>query len=159
MSDPKPPLKITMDRLEQILDAYGASPEAWPASERAAVTALLQSSEQARQLCRQAAELDEVLDAAPSIEPSAELRRRVIGAVPARPPSFAERLDGLAARVWPFGPRWRPAAALVIAAALGIAVGTWMPNDPGATAGTDTASTQDISELVFAGSAYSGDEP
>ncbi len=159
MSNPKPTLKITMDRLEQILDAYGANPDAWPQSEREAVEALLQSSEQARLLRRQAAELDQMLDAAESIEPSAALRQRIVDALPARAASFGQRLDRIADWLWPFGPRWRPAVALVVAAALGIAVGTWMPSESSQTAATDTASTQEFAELVFAGSVYSGEEP
>lgn len=157
MNDPKQLNDMTIDRLEQILDAYGAAPQAWPAGERAAALALMERSESARQLCEQAAQLDSLLDTAADIEASSELRARVLGALPSKPMSWAARLDRVATWVWPFGPTWRPAAALVAAAALGIGVGTWIPNDP--TADVDTASTPDVSELVFAGYAYSGDEP
>lgn len=82
---------LTMERLVEMLDAYGAAPERWPAAERAAAEALIARSEEARAHQRRAAELDRLLDALPTVAPSAGLRERVLAAAPKRRP---------AARAW-----------------------------------------------------------
>lgn len=75
----------TLDRLTEILDAYGADPNRWPAAERADALALVAVSPDARDLVAAAARLDAVLDALPPAQaPSAALRARIVAAAPAR---------------------------------------------------------------------------
>jgi len=45
--DNGPPV-MTLQRLQQLLDAYGANPERWPLEERAAALALLEHSTEAQ---------------------------------------------------------------------------------------------------------------
>jgi hypothetical protein len=124
---------MTLERLRQILDAYGASPERWPAAERDAALALLDSTPEARAARNVAARLDAALDLAPAADASDELTARVLaelpGAVADVAPSHAEHQRRAAhvrdhARRGPHHPRrrartWRYAAVgLPLAAAL-----------------------------------------
>lgn len=68
---------VTINRLKALLDAYGASPERWPDEERAAATALIETSAAARRLVEEAATLDSLLDKVPEPEVSAALASRV----------------------------------------------------------------------------------
>jgi len=157
MNGPTSRQPMTMTRFARMVACYGASPRAWPEDERDAAQALLAASDEAKALCRAEAELDGELDKAASIHPSDALRRRILAGVPGRDRSLRDRLDELVAAVWPFGGVWRPAAALTTAAALGIAVGVWAPYE--LQTGDDTTTGLDVSDLVFAGYAYLGDEP
>ena len=72
------PSAMTLLRLQQLLDAYGASPERWPAEERVAALTLFERSAEARLQRDDAARLDSLLDLAPVVHPSAELARRIL---------------------------------------------------------------------------------
>lgn len=61
---------MTLDRLKELLDTYGADPDRWPLEERIAMLDLLARSETARDLAAQAASLDALLDRAPLPMPS-----------------------------------------------------------------------------------------
>src|SRR6266702_3414702 len=61
---------MTLQRLQQLLDAYGADPERWPAEERLAALALLAHSPEAQTQREQVA------------HPSAELAARILAAAP-----------------------------------------------------------------------------
>jgi hypothetical protein len=76
------PAMMTLQRLQELLDAYGANPEHWPANERPAAQALLERSDEARVLRNEAARLDALLDLAPRWTPSAELQERVLAFAP-----------------------------------------------------------------------------
>jgi hypothetical protein len=79
--DNRPPT-MTLQRLRQLLDAYGASPDRWPAEERAAAVALLADSVEVQSQRDAAACLDALLDLAPVVPPSTELAARVLAATP-----------------------------------------------------------------------------
>lgn len=68
---------VTISRLKTLLDAYGVSPERWPEEERAAATALIETSAEAHILMEEAAALDRLLDRLPEPEVSAALTSRV----------------------------------------------------------------------------------
>ncbi len=68
---------VTVSRLKALLDAYGAAPECWPEEERAAATALIETSSEARILVKEADALDSLLDKIPEPEVSAALTSRV----------------------------------------------------------------------------------
>jgi len=75
---------MTLARLEEILDAYGADPVRWPDGERAAMLDLLARSPDARRRRDEAAALDELLDAVPATPPSPALAARILAASPPR---------------------------------------------------------------------------
>lgn len=102
-----------LDRLAELLDAYGARSERWPSDERAGALALLAGSAQARALRDCAARLDALLDRLPVAVPSPGLAARVVRA--ARPPRAP----------WPAV--WGAAA---LAAAAGLALWLAVPRAP-----------------------------
>lgn len=53
---------MTPDRFATLIDAYGASPERWPAPERQAALAYLQATPAAQTLVAEAGRLDALLD-------------------------------------------------------------------------------------------------
>jgi hypothetical protein len=99
---------ITMERLAELLDAYGAAPERWPEAERHAARQLVDGSLAARALYREAEALDRELDVLPPEPPSALLVARVLAAAPrpARP--------------------WRRVLAVAVPLAAAAAVTLWL---------------------------------
>lgn len=76
------PSVMTVQRLQQVFDAYGANLERWPSEERAAALVLLAQSVEARAQQEEAARLDSLLNLAPVAYPSAELVTRLLAAAP-----------------------------------------------------------------------------
>ena len=79
MNDRSP---MTLARLRELLDAYGADPERWPQEERDAACALLAQSVQAQRRHEASARLDAVLNLAPAHAASPALVERILAAVP-----------------------------------------------------------------------------
>jgi hypothetical protein len=77
--------RMTPERLEALLEAYGAAAERWPEAERDAARQAIEASADARRLWQQAAHLDRLLDALRADAPSSALALRVLAAAP-RPP-------------------------------------------------------------------------
>ena len=102
------------------LEAYGADPDRWPAAERAAALALLQSSPAAAQSQRDAAALDQLLDLDLARGPNAQLHSRILVALPV---PTANWRDGWA-ELWQEIGGWRLAAP---AFALSVSLGLWLP--------------------------------
>ena len=94
-------MEVDHDRLEALLEAYGADPERWPAAERDQAVALLASSAEARALQREAATLDRMLDLAAPPAPSPELMADILAGASVSP------WRRWAAMLWPFGPIWK----------------------------------------------------
>lgn len=119
------PTNMRLDRFRALLEAYGAAPGRWPEDERAAATALLADSEDARTLHREAASLDDALDLVEAPAPSPELARRVEELVFERPAPAAQRSitkPSLTRRLRTWRAAWRP-AVLAASGVLGLAVG------------------------------------
>ncbi|MGD9538288.1 MAG: hypothetical protein AB7P52_11970 [Alphaproteobacteria bacterium] len=114
---------FTVARLADALDAYGGDFRRWPDGLRAPAEALVARDAEARRLHEAALALDALLDAAPAPLPSRELKARIVRR--AAPPLWRQ---GLAA-LWPFGPAWQPAAALLLIAAIGVAIGPYLGSD------------------------------
>jgi len=94
---------VTLDRLAQLLDAYGGEPARWPEHERAAALQLIAANPEAQAMQRSALELDGALDTdvLPDVASSA-LRARVLE-IPIRHPR-EERAAGWSwKRNWMFG--------------------------------------------------------
>jgi len=136
--------EMTLDRLGELFDAYGARPERWPSAERAAALALLFASREARARRDAAAALDTMLDRAPAPNPAPELADRILAGARrgVRPVSRPQRR------------RLPVVAALGFAAAASIAL--WLvrrsevprPLDPAAVAQLDDYETPTDSLLA-----------
>lgn len=136
----RPPM--TLQRLGELLEAYGARSEGWPVEEQSAALALLRESAEGRRLRNQAAALDTVLDRSRAPAPSAALLDRVLAAAPAavretqgirgshatigtsRPPAY----DGAHASRRPARSRWRAVAVASFVAAASLAL--WLTRQP-----------------------------
>ena len=114
---------VTISRLKALLDAYGAAPECWPEEERAAATALIETSPEARILVEEADALDSLLDKIPEPEVSAALTSRVRSmALPAIEAKSGGMFSRLAAFLQPDSRLgWQGAVAM--AGVLGIVAG------------------------------------
>lgn len=107
------PRSITLERLAELLDAYGGAPERWPDAERAAAQRLVDESVGARTLWEKALHLDRVIDALPSQPPSSSLHAQVLAAMPHR----------RVARLWPRRVMIAVPAAAAAALMLWLAIG------------------------------------
>lgn len=128
----------TADRANAILDAYGADPARWPEGERDGVVALIGARPDLARRQLDEAMLDRMMgdavaSGAPRVGTSALMARILAAAEREGAPSRRSRaapLDRQGWRhgswlnaLWPFGPPWQPASALVAAALLGIIAG------------------------------------
>lgn len=118
---------MNLDRLTELLEAYGADPARWPESERPAALALLAATPAARGMQREMAALDQLLAQPPVIQPDSALQARILRQLPpARPASGAAlRFDVWAAlaRLLPLRAALPQMAVLAVALTLGIGVG------------------------------------
>lgn len=125
---------IDLDRLRNVLDAYGAEPERWPAEERDGLQALVSSTPEAETLVREAARLDALLDrASPAPDSSALLARRVLD----QAPTPARRASSRG---------WRVALPIAAAAALALWLG-WdaqAPQTPSPIVAQETLPQEEI---------------
>ena len=112
-----------LDRLELLLEAYGAGPHRWPAAERDRAVELLTRSPAAQALQREAAALDRLLDQAMPPAPSPELIADILAGASASP------WWRWAGTLWPFGPIWKPASALALVGLLGVVTGLLAPGE------------------------------
>ena len=113
-----------MDRLRELLEAYGAEPGRWPAQERAAAQTLLAENEEARRLRKQAASVDGLLDRATPIAPPIIDAELLVASVTATPQKTAEIVPlRPAARHSSGGSFWLKVASLAAAAMIGFLVG------------------------------------
>jgi len=137
---------MSLSRLRELVAAYGASPERFPESERAAAQALLKVSDHARMLAGSEQSLDTWLDAASAPALSSELEQR-LAAIPR---------DVRGPRKLPVRRRalWAPAVGWAAAALIGLWIGTTSAEadtlaDAGALASTDDAAFGDASERLL----------
>jgi hypothetical protein len=76
---------MTIARLRIILDAYGAAPERWPETERAAALALIAQAPEARAAVAAASALDATLGAYPNPAENAINPLKLVAAITAQP--------------------------------------------------------------------------
>lgn len=115
--------EMSLERLEQMVAAYGADPAHWPEAERESAERLMAHSAAGRDLLAQAKELDIALSRVASDVPDAAMAR-LMAATAFPPPrvsspssSLLDRLSYVASAFWP------RATVLASMAALGIVVG------------------------------------
>lgn len=119
-TSPPPRSALSIERFQQLVEAYGAEPRRWPTDERAAALALLVCSDEARHICEEARALDALLDALPGQEASPALHARILAMAPvatAAPATTRGRVVALRPRLIP-----RVAAAFPFAAAAALAL-------------------------------------
>lgn len=104
---------MTLDRLREILDAYGADQDRWPAAEREAVLALLAASPEARAAARAAMALDDLLARYDNPAAGAFDPLKIVAATKSTAPANDNRVEI----------RWPNLAGLAAAAVVGFYVG------------------------------------
>jgi hypothetical protein len=131
------------ERLEQLLDSYGADERRWPAELRATMLDTLDAHPGARQQRQAARDLDLLLD---SYQPAAtDLSPRILNALPQNP------VERLFAWLLPEAPGmwWRPALAGALPFVLGLAIGFSDPDALGLSgAGNDGWEAQERALLT-----------
>lgn len=103
---------------EALLDAHGHDSRDWPDQLRRTAEKLLVMSPEARALLSQDVSLHEALADLPTVKASGVVKARILQAFGEAPET------NLLEALWPFGPLWRPATALIAVAALGLYLGT-----------------------------------
>jgi hypothetical protein len=106
-------------RFLTIVEAYGAEPRRWPASERDAALALASADAEAAAALAEAQALEAVLDANVPPQPSAATRRRILEAAPRRRRSALDL-------GW-----WISGAGLAAAGVAGVVFGTTLSTSAG----------------------------
>lgn len=117
---------MELSRFAQLLAAYGSHPQRWPEAERAAAEQLLSSSAEAQRLHAEERALDNLLDAAPVPQVSAQLAQRIVHNARQRK-SAGDAMQWLLNWLWGNSQAehwWRPALALGLPALCGIALGS-----------------------------------
>ncbi|MGV8996442.1 MAG: hypothetical protein ACOH12_05800 [Parvibaculaceae bacterium] len=150
---------MTLQRLSEIVEAYGAAMHRWPADERAEALAFVSGNAQARHLVDAASELDMMLDAAPAAAPaSADLVARIMAARP-RAVAVAGVIrrvkvgfwKSLVNEIWPYGSPAFPAGALAASVMLGVTFGLSAPSAMAAMGlATQQTATTDVGERLVA---------
>ncbi len=113
-----------MNRLKTVLEAYGASEVAWPASERENLKDLLIQSEDAQVLLKQAQILDQLID---SKSTNLTAPSSLIGAIMEDAESQLRLPVKWSLRAF-LRPFLKPASGLFAAACLGVLIGFSSPN-------------------------------
>lgn len=111
---------ITLTRLAEILDAYGADPDSWPLEDRVAALELLAQSAEARALAHRARNLDALLGTAPLNLPPRPVAESLVARIVAQIPAAEVLTFSRAAKVSWGWPNW---TALAAAAVAGLIVG------------------------------------
>ncbi|MDP6803907.1 MAG: hypothetical protein QF902_01060 [Rhodospirillales bacterium] len=124
--------ELDFDRFQAILDAYGASPDRWPAEERAPASKLLARSADAKRIHAAAEHLDSVLDSAVPPPLDAAFAERIRGLPPRKPEAAsAIRRSGFAALT--------RIAAVLLVGLVGVAIGLAIPRGSNDGGGADLA--------------------
>lgn len=110
--------RMTIERIQDLADRHGGELSHWPVAEAGAARALLATSAEARAILVRANRLDRVLSTARGHSVTNNLRERLLAGAPVG--GWRELLVSL----WPFGPVWRPAAALFGLALIGVTLGS-----------------------------------
>ena len=109
---------ITLDRLKDLIGAYGAAPERWPDQERELTLVFIATSEEAQGLLENAKTLDAALDTLWTPDPSPALRSSILDAFASLKLAAVNENDGLVAAIAQWRPRSNSAWHRVAAAAV-----------------------------------------
>jgi len=128
----------------RLVQAYGADPQRWPASEREAAQRLVSSNAATQRLLAEARELDRALASATPPPVPATLERRLLADFDRAQQRWSLRklINSGAQIVWPGAPLWQPAAVFAVALTFGIALAILAP--------LDLRPSEDSSASIFA---------
>jgi len=150
MSDKIKPMKL--DRLQDLIDAYGAAPERWPNQERGLAQVFIATSKEAQGLLEEAKLLDGALDTLPTPEPSPALRQSVRDAFTPPKPAAANENTGLITNIAQWRPRsnraWHKAAAAAVMFGVLCGVGVSQVFAPAGTVIIAQQSAPDFNQLI-----------
>jgi len=127
---------MTPEVFEGLLERWGAELAQWPSTERAAARALLETSDEARTLLREAQMLVALLDEAPKGEVHGALTARILQNAPGHAPAAHDASSGTAQGGWlrgVIGVLWpefgwvRPAALMAVSLVAGLYMGITAP--------------------------------
>jgi hypothetical protein len=138
--------RMTIERLRDILDAYGGDPLRWPQAERLEAQRLAAHDSVAAALVTEAMAFDGLLDFAPSTEPSRALMASVLAARPK--PGPIGWLAGLWRDLFPGTATWKPAVGFALALALGVGVQSAAVGQLGLTDSVDPVSADQASIIL-----------
>jgi hypothetical protein len=145
--------RLDLSRFEDLVDRYGGDLEKWPADLRADAEAFCAGSDEAAEMCAAARRLDALLAAPSDVRVSPALAERILAAAPKPVPEprmarTSRPRPSLLERLWPFGPVWRPAAALAGAALLGVIFGYSVPAPTDTGFAFEVASVDEVVEYA-----------
>jgi hypothetical protein len=129
---------MTLDRLRDILDAYGADPAHWPESERAAMQELIATSPGAQTALAQAAALDALLSHDRPVMPTLN---------PIKTAARVAATPRVARGSWAVRRMWPNVAGLAAAAIVGFVVG-WTGLDQNFTSVASADQGDAVSDVV-----------
>jgi len=113
----------TIERVLDLIEAYGAEPGAWPEAERDPAQTLIDAQPEAfTTVLTDARALDAALARETVPEPASDLAKAILKHAPTAPAKRANGLGWLRDIVFPHGTRW-PASAALASLAMGIAGG------------------------------------
>ena len=105
--------KMTIERVLELIEAFGAEPGGWPEEDRAAASALIEAEPSAfAEALSEARALDAILLREALPEPSDDLTAAILASAPVAAPERKSVLDGLSSLLFPRGVRWPAGAAL-----------------------------------------------
>jgi hypothetical protein len=149
---------MSLERLAEIVAAYGGHSRNWPEAEREAAERLLQDQPGHNPLQKEADEFDRVLDSMRPVEPSGALQASILADFDRTALRPGRRIDlrvrsslrNVVDVIWPGAPLWQPAFAFTLSLALGIVAGTMIrpeswrdPADDSAVSVLDTPPSVD----------------
>lgn len=121
----------SLDRLKQVIEAYGGESARWPEPERAGLVTLAAATPEMAEVLREARALDAVLGKAPGADEArlTDLRQRILAGAGLDEAAAAGGAPVAPIAVRPLrpaprrGPMWTAAAALAASLVFGIALG------------------------------------
>jgi hypothetical protein len=125
-------MDMKIERLAEIVDAYGGDPLRWPEAERLAAQGLAARDPRAMAMVNEAEALDALFDAAPGLVPDAALQARIIARRP-RPSLWRE--------LFPNAGVWKPAVGFALALALGVGIQSAAADQLGLNVSDEVAAT------------------
>jgi len=143
--------RMTIEQIQDLADRHGAELSHWPVAEACAARPLLASSPEARAVLARANRLDHVLRTVRGHSVTNHLRERLLAGAPVG--GWRE----LVASLWPFGPVWRPAAALFGMALIGVTLGSSEMAQLILPTSVNAALSEEIRTMALSGADVLGD--
>lgn len=131
------PTEMKLERLAEILDAYGGDPLRWPEAERLAAQGLVARDPRAAAMAAEAEALDALLDASPGLAPSVALNAAVLARRP-RPSLWRE--------LFPSGGVLKPALGFAMALAVGVGIQNAAADGLGLNAADEIAAGETVND-------------